>query len=1523
MDRFLSTGWNFDIILSIFVKTPYKIIHMKTVKTILFVLSVMLIPVLASAQATDIFFSEYIEGGSNRKALEIYNGTGGPINLDNYRIAQSSNGNGWQYYFYFPTGAVLANGAVWVMITDQIDNSFFNNSLANQILTFPDLVFFNGNDARAIEKTYDAGATWTIIDVFGDPNSAANFNVAGVTGAAVNKTLVRKPNVCSPNANWALSAGTDTASSEWLVYPQDNFSFLGSHTANCQASSIPGIMINEFLADNVSAYIDPSDNSYDDWIELYNPTSQPVNMLNWSMTDNRNNPLKWVFPDTIIPAGGYLLVWADEDASDPGLHAAFKLSKSGEEIFLYHSTGQRVDSIIFGPQHTDTTYARIPNGSGPFVFAPPTPMAMNFGFPPVLMDTIPPVALNAWAIDALNVYVAFSEPVGPSAEMTIHYTGLPSISGIIRSAGLDTAKILLSTPLAAGTPYTLTISGIADTAGNVMTSTYPFVIGFGSANHPIVLTEIMYNPPEAGTDTLEFLEFYHNGSSPIDMGGFVISKGVVFTFPSMIVQPGAYVLVAVNASAMMNTFGVNALQWTSGGLSNSGEEIELKDALGNVVDYVNFSDASPWPTSPDGSGPSLTLCDPSTDNSLATNWTASTEYAAVNAAGDTIWATPGAGCFVPVILTADFSASQVNVLTGDSIAFTDLSIGNPTSWEWSFPGAVPSSSTSQNPSGIVYPNPGQYDVTLIVHNAAGEHDTLLRPAYIQVSPSWYPDIVITEIMYNPPESGTDTLEFLELYNNDNQAVNLQGWHFSKGITHTFPSLILQPGEYLVLAAFPNAVSNFFGIPAIAWTSGGLSNSGEEIELKDAFGYVIDYVNFDDVAPWPVSPDGFGPSLSLCDPASDNSLAANWSASTWFAGINGAGDSVLATPGHPCIPAILPVAGFVASQTSIIADGTVDFTDLSAYNPQTWNWSFPGAVPSSSTDRNPMGIMYPTPGNFDVRLIVTNPTGSDTLFMTGLIQVLPPPVPHIVITEIMYNPPEAGTDTLEFIELYNNDVTTVNLEGYYFSKGIVYIFPALSLAPGQYFLLAVDSLKFTQFYGKPARQWTSGALSNSGEELELKDKYGSVVDYVNFDDAAPWPTSPDGFGPSLSLCDPSADNSLASNWSAATEFVGYVNAIAVYASPGAGCTFVYSITGQLNYATPASFPLGGANLGLFGPSGFLKSTTSNMLGAYGFDNILDGTYGIHPSTTLPWQGVNATDALLVLKHFIGMQVLNGIHAEAADVNADGAVNAADAMFVLKRFVGLSNSFQAGDWLFENPAIVVNGNDVIHNIKGICVGDVDASYGVKKSGGVATSGEGLPMTPGMLVKIPIRSSEHLSISALSLEMTWPDVLQISHIEGPEGLLEFSQQDEILKMGWVSLRPTMLDAGDVVCYIHAYLGTTKEDAIMLSTGVQNIEAADEMGGIIKDAGFIFPELIPISHNLPLWPNPADRIVSLTIPADAQLAEIKILDMTGRLVHTAKPLTIGNEYALDLNNIEPGVYLITLFDGKSHHTARLVISR
>ncbi len=141
------------------------------------------------------------------------------------------------------------------------------------------------------------------------------------------------------------------------------------------------VVINEFMASNLSTLADPQ-GEFEDWIELRNLTGSPVDLTGRYLSDEPGTPRKWAFPSgTTIPANGYLIVWADEDTlAVPGLHASFKLSGSGEQIYLNDTDANFnavLDTITFGAQTTDVSYGRSATNASVWTPMTPTPTAAN------------------------------------------------------------------------------------------------------------------------------------------------------------------------------------------------------------------------------------------------------------------------------------------------------------------------------------------------------------------------------------------------------------------------------------------------------------------------------------------------------------------------------------------------------------------------------------------------------------------------------------------------------------------------------------------------------------------------------------------------------------------------------------------------------------------------------------------------------------------------------------------------------------------------------------------------------------------------------------------------------------------------------------------------------------------------------------------------------------------------------------------------------------------------------------------
>lgn len=179
------------------------------------------------------------------------------------------------------------------------------------------------------------------------------------------------------------------------------------------------------------------------------------------------------------------------------------------------------------------------------------------------------------------------------------------------------------------------------TAGAVAFSSAPLFAQSGSPLEPII-SEIMYNPPESGADSLEYIELYNPSLTiPLDLSGYYFSAGIVHTFPQgTVIAPEGFLVVAIDSVAFEGVFGVPALQWTSGGLSNGGEAIAIRNASGALADTVFYDDNASWPQEADQGGASLVLCDLASDNNGPASWGASTNAMGIIINGMELYADP-------------------------------------------------------------------------------------------------------------------------------------------------------------------------------------------------------------------------------------------------------------------------------------------------------------------------------------------------------------------------------------------------------------------------------------------------------------------------------------------------------------------------------------------------------------------------------------------------------------------------------------------------------------------------------------------------------------------------------------------------------------------------------------------------------------------------------------------------------------------------------------------------------------------
>jgi len=142
--------------------------------------------------------------------------------------------------------------------------------------------------------------------------------------------------------------------------------------------------------------------------------------------------------------------------------------------------------------------------------------------------------------------------------------------------------------------------------------------------------------------------------------------------------------------------------------------------------------------------------------------------------------------------------------------------------------------------------------------------------------------------------------------------------------------------------------------------------------------------------------------------------------------------------------------------------------------------------------------------------------------------------NLIINEINYNSSEVF-DTKDWIEIYNKSDTIIYLRGYYFTDenpDHIYLFPENSfIGANDYIILAQDTTVFSTLFPNVVNLYGpfSFGLSGKGEEINLYDKFDNLIDRVEYKDSYPWPTEPDGNGPTLELINPDFANEIANAW----------------------------------------------------------------------------------------------------------------------------------------------------------------------------------------------------------------------------------------------------------------------------------------------------------------------------------------------------------------------------------------------------------
>jgi hypothetical protein len=613
-------------------------------------------------------------------------------------------------------------------------------------------------------------------------------------------------------------------------------------------TSFSKLVINEVLAIN-STTLDRG-GAFPDLIELYYDGPDSMSLSGVSITDNPDEPRKFVLPGASIQPGGYLVLYADSDTTSSGIHLGFALNSDGEGLYLYDASGQLLDSVEFGMQLPDLSIGRIGN-NGQWSLTIPTFGQANIAQP---LGDAKALRINEWLADGL---VLFEDDF---IELYNHQASPVDLTGLYLTDNPVTQpdKYPLG-PLSfiAGEGFAVLRADNRDRPGHVdfRLSADSEMIGLFDAGLNQIdkvlygpqTTDMSYGRVPDGTESFQFFELPTPGVSNPSSGPATIT--IINLVPE---HADKRVLVPTeNIGEAWNTeinFEDSTWEFVTGGPGGVGYErgsgyqdminIDLQQQMygTNATCYIRI----PFNLGADDvSGLSgLTLKARYDDGFVA--YLNGVEVARRNFNGSPAWNSQGS--------TDNPDSAAVEFEDIDISAFlSNFKMGNNILAIQGMNGTLTSSDLliSAELDGFIIMSTDDFPYANALALLNG-----LR---------------VTELMYHASEGSS--YDYIELQNVGESTLDLTGVRLSDGIDFTFGRMLLEPDQYVVVARnLTTFRSNYgTGVNVAGEYSGNLSNGGERIVLSLPLPLDGAILRFEYRDTWYPATDGDGSSLTINDP----------------------------------------------------------------------------------------------------------------------------------------------------------------------------------------------------------------------------------------------------------------------------------------------------------------------------------------------------------------------------------------------------------------------------------------------------------------------------------------------------------------------------------------------------------------------------------------------------------------------------------------------------------------------------------
>jgi hypothetical protein len=682
------------------------------------------------------------------------------------------------------------------------------------------------------------------------------------------------------------------------------------------------IVINEFMASNQATIVDPATGNYEDWFELYNAGSNDVDLTSFTLTSSLTNTTEFqIPPGYVLPAGRFLLVWADDmsksnQIGDSSLHVSFKLNKLGGDIGLFDPDGNLIDGFNYGEQTNDISMGQYPDGdTGALVtFDVPTPGGPNSLSGANQAPVLAPISDKT--VTELTQLQFTASATDPDAGQTIQYSlgvGSPAGAAIDPNTGVFTW-----TPSEQQGPGVYSVAVVATDSGTPPRSTVQrFNATVNEANLQPTLDPIS-NATIPDSTLFAFTATASDPDAPANHLTFSLAAGAP---AGTAIDPntGRFTWTPTPGQAGTYTIGVRV---TDDGTPALSDQKSFQVTV-QVVEHAPVIDQVSQQFVNEGSAFSLTIhaTDPNSPPSSMTysleggglptgltidpvsgvmSWTP-TEAQGPQTYGVNVRATKNSGSHLSSSITFGITVNEVNqapvlgsiqnvtVNEGDlvSLQITAVDADLPAqALRYSLGAGAPAGATIDAVSGqFTWQTPAdgaalQNNISVIVTDDGPGTLSDTNTFTVTIVPKFR--AVINEIMYHPSVANAAYVELINpstVRTQDLTGVILGGprmnFAFAAGTK-------LLPGQIITIAqntaAFQTAFGNTLAV-AGQWT-GSFDRTDAWVRLYSVNGSntnVLDQVNFEAVAPWSTDADTGAASLQLIDPLRDNSRVGNWTA----------------------------------------------------------------------------------------------------------------------------------------------------------------------------------------------------------------------------------------------------------------------------------------------------------------------------------------------------------------------------------------------------------------------------------------------------------------------------------------------------------------------------------------------------------------------------------------------------------------------------------------------------------------------